>query len=86
MCYERRLQGVQDYEDVPEPVRVEARRRVADMSRRERRALVDERFGKVINAAPSGEDEGLAMAGWALAAGILAATPLSIWSLLRRSE
>ncbi|NBB95776.1 MAG: hypothetical protein GVY16_08550 [Planctomycetes bacterium] len=86
ICFNRGVQGVQGYKDVPGAIRKEARRQVAAMSRQQRRALVDERFGVVINARPDASDGRLALAGWALAAGVLAATPLGILAMLRRSE
>jgi hypothetical protein len=85
-CFDRQVMGVEGYEDVPEEIRAEARREVAEMSRRQREALVNERFGEVMNTEPADETRGASMAAWALAAGALAATPLMILTLLRRSE
>ena len=46
---ERNLMHVFDFNDVPEPIRAEAREHVADLSRNEKFTLCDRTFGKRIN-------------------------------------
>ncbi len=84
-CFEKGL-SVQGYEDVPESIREEARRQVAAMSPRQRRALVQQRYAPALNATSAEQSSSASLAMWALAAGALAATPAGVWSLLRRSD
>lgn len=85
MCFEKHL-SVQGYEDVPEPIREQARRRVAAMSLRERRELVRQRFAPALNSTSGDWRSSASLAVWAIAAGALAVTPAGVWSLLRRSD
>lgn len=76
--------AVRGYENVPPDIRETARQRVAGMSLQARRDLVVEHFGPTLNRARRHESQTPLV--WALAAGAVAATPLGLWTLLRRGE
>ncbi len=55
ICGERQVMGVFDYQDVPDPIRREARDRVESMARAEKFDICDRTFGDRINDSAGGQ-------------------------------
>jgi hypothetical protein len=89
ICYQRKVMGVFDYADVPEPIRQEARHNVAEMSKSERWALCNRTFGDRINADAGGGSRVLARiraTAWAVAVIAAALLPTALQHRNRSPE